>query len=203
MPHPMCSISYGEIPVAIGQPFIPLTYRLRAQSYNGLQNNKQDRRISPTSRIATLNDSPSTAGYTDGPAVQSQTMTQTVPRVTMACTGPPEQRPHNSSGSPTGPPQLQPGPSGRGNGRVTNLLNMQSTTFGEQAHSSQIKAQDLQTGALSNLRTMMGSQHGHSGPGLSGQNLHPYNQNAFSQQYPSLVNSALSLHDRVSKKGVF
>ena len=154
---------------------------LRSQNYRSLNDNKQDRRISSTSglsgqpRIATLSNRPSTSGYSTGQpnSVQSQTLTQTIPRVSMTCTTPPDQRSHNPG--PSGTSHLQPGPSGRGgNGRVANLMNMQS-----QPESN-----------LSNLRTMMGSGPVHPGPGLSGQNMNPYNQNVFSQQCPPLVNNA-------------
>ena len=96
----------------------------------------------------------------------------------MTCAAPSDQRSHNSGS--TGPSQTQPGTSGLVNGRVTSLLNMQST---EQPH-------DLQSGPLSNLRNMMAGPHGpvHPGPGLAGQNLNNYNQNTFLQQYPQLVN---------------
>ena len=143
---------------------------LRSQNYHSLydknsHDEKQDRRISPTSgqsghpRIATLSNRPSTSGFSNE---QTQTMTQTIQRVSMTCTTPPDQRSHNPgpagpSHNQSGQSHLQPGPSGRGggNGRLTNIMNMQTQHI----------------------------------PGLSGQNMNHYNQNVFSQQCPPLVNS--------------
>ena len=108
---------------------------------------------------------------------QSQTLTQTISRVNMTCTTPPDQRSHNLGHSHNpGPSHLQPGPSGRvGNGRMANFMN----TLSQQ--DSNIETLSRMSGPI------------HHGSGLSGQNINQYNQNAFSQQCPPLVNY-LSMH---------
>lgn len=152
---------------------------LRSQNYHSLydknsHDEKQDRRISPTSgqsghpRIATLSNRPSTSGFSNE---QTQTMTQTIQRVSMTCTTPPDQRSHNPgpSHNQSVPAHHQPGPSGRGggNGRLANIMNHHLIN--------------------------------QPGPGLSGQNMNHYNQNVFSQQCPPLVNSLRQLSFKMVK----